>query len=252
MSEPIWFATTRNRQCRRYTNEDHPWGIRKCILWVYIYIYIHTYIHLIFIIQRVKACSIPCPHQPPTRGDNTVSIAQDGTATPGTTKQLLPQDRVFKRITHTHTHTHIHTYTHRHTHTHTYIYIYIYAWSIKSKDYIGRSSFLFAVFDLKKQRVYFRPLMLLHVYIYIYIYMCVCVCVCVCVCCEIPNGLWNRNEAPIHSWYATTRNQQWRQYITEDYSWGTWECILWLYIYIYMCVCVCVCVLFIIYIYIYI
>ena len=31
------------------------------------------------------------------QGDNTVSIAQGGTATPGATKQLLPPDRVFKR-----------------------------------------------------------------------------------------------------------------------------------------------------------
>ena len=39
------------------------------------------------------------------QGDNTVSVAQGGTATPGATKQLLPPDRVFKYI---------------------YIYIYIY------------------------------------------------------------------------------------------------------------------------------
>ena len=70
-----------------------------------------------FIMQRVKAHMIPCPHQLPARGDNTVSVAQGGTATPGTTKQLLPPDKVFKRI--------------------------IYARSIKSRDYIGRSpSFL--------------------------------------------------------------------------------------------------------------
>ena len=25
----------------------------------------------------MKAHAIPCPHQPPTRGDNTVSVAQD-------------------------------------------------------------------------------------------------------------------------------------------------------------------------------
>ena len=30
-------------------------------------------------------------------GDNTVSVAQGGTATPGATEQLLPPDRVFKR-----------------------------------------------------------------------------------------------------------------------------------------------------------
>ena len=53
--------------------------------------------------QRVKARVIPCPHQPPTEGDNTVSIAQGGTATPG--KQLLPPNRVLREL---------------------YIYIYIY------------------------------------------------------------------------------------------------------------------------------
>ena len=31
------------------------------------------------------------------QGDNTVSVAQGGTATPGTIEQLLPLDRVFKR-----------------------------------------------------------------------------------------------------------------------------------------------------------
>ena len=31
------------------------------------------------------------------QGDNTVLVAQGGTATPGATKQLLPPDRVFKR-----------------------------------------------------------------------------------------------------------------------------------------------------------
>ena len=47
-----------------------------------------------FFIIRVKARAIPSPHQPPSRGDNTVSVAQGGTATPGATKQLLPPDRV--------------------------------------------------------------------------------------------------------------------------------------------------------------
>ena len=32
------------------------------------------------------------------QGDNTVSVAQGGTATPGATEQLLPLDRVFKKI----------------------------------------------------------------------------------------------------------------------------------------------------------
>ena len=52
----------------------------------------------ILIIQSVKARAIPCPHHPPTRGDNPVSVAQGSTATPGATEQLLPPDRVFKRI----------------------------------------------------------------------------------------------------------------------------------------------------------
>ena len=51
-----------------------------------------------FIIQRMKARAIPHPHQSPTRGDNTVSVAQGGTATPGATKQLLPPDRVLKEL----------------------------------------------------------------------------------------------------------------------------------------------------------
>ena len=45
--------------------------------------------NLIFIIQHVESAVIPCPHQPPTRGDNTVSGVQGGTATPGATKQLF-------------------------------------------------------------------------------------------------------------------------------------------------------------------
>ena len=61
------------------------------------YIYIYIFFFFFFIIQHVKAHAILCPHQPPTRGDNTVSVAQGGNATPGATKQLLPPDRVFKR-----------------------------------------------------------------------------------------------------------------------------------------------------------
>ena len=67
---------------------------------------------------------IPYLHQPPTRSDNTVSVAQGGTATPGATKQLLPQNRVFNRI--------IYIYTLAVKYI--YIYIYIYARSTKIWD----------------------------------------------------------------------------------------------------------------------
>ena len=61
----------------------------------------------------------------------TVSVAQGDTATSGTTKQLLPPDRVLKEL---------------------YIYIY-YTRSIKSRDYIGRYfSFLVCSLWLKKTK----------------------------------------------------------------------------------------------------
>ena len=52
--------------------------------------------YIFFIIQCVKARAIAGPHQPPTRGDNTVSVAEGVTAIPGATKQLLPPDRVLR------------------------------------------------------------------------------------------------------------------------------------------------------------
>ena len=95
----------------------------------------------------MKACAIPCPHQPPSRGDNTVSVAQGVSATPGATKQLLPPDRVLRE---------------------SYIYIYIY---IYMPDQLNAETildvnlhFLSAVCDLKKKHVYFQRLMLLRVY----------------------------------------------------------------------------------------
>ena len=70
--------------------------IKSCIENPYsIYIYIYIYIYIILFFHHTTYES---PHQPPTRVDNTVSVAQGGTATPGATKQLLQPDRVFKRI----------------------------------------------------------------------------------------------------------------------------------------------------------
>ena len=70
------------------------------------------------------------PSSAPSRGDNTVLVAQGGTATPGATKQLLPPDRVFKRII--------------------YIYIYIYTRPTKSRDYIVCSSSFLVQFVILK------------------------------------------------------------------------------------------------------
>ena len=50
-------------------------------MYVCMYIYIDAYVYVFFlpIIQQVKARAILCPHQPPIRSDNTVSVAQGGT-----------------------------------------------------------------------------------------------------------------------------------------------------------------------------
>ena len=58
-----------------------------------------------------EARAMPSPHQPLSRGDNTVSVAQGGTATPGATKQLLLPDKVLRE-------------------SYIYIYIYIYIYMI--------------------------------------------------------------------------------------------------------------------------
>ena len=68
--------------------DNVTWKIFDYTLYIYIYIYIF----------KVKASVIPCPHQPPTKGDNTVSVAQGGTATPVATKRLLPPDRVWREL----------------------------------------------------------------------------------------------------------------------------------------------------------
>ena len=96
----------------------------------------------------MKARAIPCPHQPPTWGDSTVSVAQGGTATPGATKQLLPPDRVLREL---------------------YIYIYIYIYIYTPDQFRAETHwtliFIFRVqFVIKKKRVYFRLLMIWRVY----------------------------------------------------------------------------------------
>ena len=69
--------------------------------------YIHTYICLslsiyiyIFFFFHHTTCESTCDtltSSAANQGDNTVSVAQGGTAIPGATEQLLPLDRVFQR-----------------------------------------------------------------------------------------------------------------------------------------------------------
>ena len=81
----------------------------------------YIYSFSFFIIQRVKALAIPCPHQAPTSSDNTVSVTQGVTATPGATKQLLPPDRVLREL-----YIYIYIYIYTPDLLRIYIYIYIY------------------------------------------------------------------------------------------------------------------------------
>ena len=63
-----------------------------------IYIYIYIYIYILFF--HHTTCGSTCDtlaSSAAIQGDNTVSVAQGGTATPGATEQLLPPDRVFKK-----------------------------------------------------------------------------------------------------------------------------------------------------------
>ena len=89
----------------------HIYIHKHIYIYIYICIYIYIYIYSIFIIQRVKARAIPCPHQAPTSGDNTVSVA----ATPSATKQLLPPDRLLREL-----------YVHIYIYIYMCVYIYIY------------------------------------------------------------------------------------------------------------------------------
>ena len=107
-------------------------------IYIYIYIFIYTYIYIYIYKFFTLSLSLylshyslsqfffhhttfesRCDTTSPSRGDNILSVAQGGTATPGATRQLLPPDRVLREW-------------------YIYIYIYIYARSIKCRDYIGR------------------------------------------------------------------------------------------------------------------
>ena len=79
-------------------------------IYIYIYIYTHTHTHtdIYFFFFHHTTCESMCDtltSSAANQGNNTVSVAQGGTATPGATNQLLPLE---------------------HTHVHIYIYIYIY------------------------------------------------------------------------------------------------------------------------------
>ena len=79
----------------------------------------------------MKERAIPCLHQPPTRVDNTVSVVQGSTATPGATKQLLSPNRVFKR----NIYINIYIYIYELKCLCIYIYIYIYIYILHISPY---------------------------------------------------------------------------------------------------------------------
>ena len=85
----------------------------------------------------MNARATPCPHRPPTRGDNTGLVAQGDTATPGATKQLLPPDRVLGEL---------------YVYIYIYIYIYIIACQINQEQRLHWTLiFIFSVqFVIKK------------------------------------------------------------------------------------------------------
>ena len=68
---------------------------------MYIYIFIYVYICVCMdIFFHHTTCGSTCDtlaSSAAIQGDNTVSVAQGGTATPGATEQLLPPDRIFKK-----------------------------------------------------------------------------------------------------------------------------------------------------------
>ena len=74
-------------------------------IYISIYIYIYSFINFkvniyIFFFFHHTTCGSTCDilaSSAAIQGDNTVSVAQGGTATPGATEQLLPPDRVFKK-----------------------------------------------------------------------------------------------------------------------------------------------------------
>ena len=45
--------------------------LEKKSVYMYICVCMYMYAYIYFFIIHVKACAIPCPHQPPTRGDNS-------------------------------------------------------------------------------------------------------------------------------------------------------------------------------------
>ena len=61
------------------------------------YLYIHIYIFFFFHHTTCESTCDTLASSAAIQGDNTVSVAQGGTTTPGATEQLLPPDRVFKR-----------------------------------------------------------------------------------------------------------------------------------------------------------
>ena len=67
---------------------------------VYMNTALKTFIYIIYIFFHHTTCESTCDtlaSSAANQSDNTVSVAQGGTATPGATAQLLPPDRLFKK-----------------------------------------------------------------------------------------------------------------------------------------------------------
>ena len=172
----------------------------------------------------MKARAIPYPHQPPTRGDKTVSVAQGGTATPSATKQKLLGS--LKEL-------YIHIYM--------CVCVCVCVWTpdqLRVEITLDvHLHFYCAVWDVKKRRVYFRPWMLLRVYSNRFL--------------MLRNHTGKVVPRAFHSYWKLLAFDQIQHDGYCAVVWRRFEATFkhlqiiyksYIYIYIYVCVRVCVCV----------
>ena len=234
---------------------------------VFLYVYFYIWEDIFFIIQRVKARAIPCPQQPPARSDNTVSVAQGGTATRTSTEQLCHRTGYLKSympdqpkvgnyivrsssflvqfvIFKTHLLSAIDVITRLQLRNHTGMVIlheFHTCWRLFALDQIQLDAYFTVVWRRYEATFNLYVCVYIYIYIYIYIYTCGYLCIyiymCVCVCVYIY----------IYK-YINTHTVVWRRY---EATFNLYVCVCiyiyiyicgYLCIYIYVCVCVCVCI----------